>query len=514
MGNKYAIEAKGIVKQFPGVLAVDQVNFGAHNGCVHAVVGENGAGKTTLMKILYGLEQPDQGNIYIHGNKANFTNARDAINAGIGMVHQHFMLIPSYTVTENIILGQEVTKNGFLDFKSARARVKEISNKYGLQVDPDAKIRNLPVGIRQRIEILKLLYRGLDILIFDEPTAVLTPQEVESLFKTMRSLVKDGKTIILITHKLREVLAVSDYVSVLRRGRLVGSSKTKDVTIDQLANMMVGREMQKKIPKKPIKSDNLVLSLRNVNALSNQNLEIVKDISINVNAGEIVTLAGVEGNGQTEIAEIVSGMRTVTSGEIWLENKNITGLSVRQRRDLGIGFIPEDRMDVGLCLEGTLEENFIIGKYHRQPYSKNRLLNFHEIKAHSLSLVKDYDIRVPSITSKAQTLSGGNLQKVVVAREFSNGCKAYIIAQPTRGVDIGSQEFIHKQIIKMREQGAAILLVSTDLDEVFMVSDRILVLYQGEITGEFLPSQTNREEIGLYMTGIKRMELSPGGRVS
>lgn len=508
------IEAKGIVKQFPGVLAVDHVNFTAFRGCVHAVVGENGAGKTTLMKILYGLDKPDQGTISIRGNTVALDSARDAISHGIGMVHQHFMLIPSYTVTENIILGQEITKHGFLDLKTARKRVKEISDKYGLKVDPDAKIKNLPVGIRQRVEILKLLYRGLDILIFDEPTAVLTPQEVESLFITMRALVDDGKTIILITHKLREVLAISDYVSVLRRGRLVGSQPTKDVTLQELAEMMVGRKMLNEIPKKPVRASKQVFRLCNVSAKNNQGLEVLKNVSLEINAGEIVTIAGVEGNGQTELAEVISGLRPIIAGEIQLENKNIADLSVRTRRDLGVGFVPEDRMEVGLCLEGSLEENFIIGKYHRKPYSHRKLLNFNEIRNYSLSLVKDYDIRIPSIRAQAKTLSGGNLQKIVVSREFSGGCKFYVVAQPTRGVDIGSQEFIHKQIVKIREQGAAILLISTDLDEVFLISDRILVLYQGELTGEFLPSETSREELGLYMTGIKRMELSSGGRVS
>lgn len=511
MQRERVIECKGIVKQFPGVLAVNGVDFTAYRGCVHAVVGENGAGKTTLMKILYGLEKEDQGIIDIRGKTVNINSASDAIKYGIGMVHQHFMLIPSYTVTENIILGQEVLKRGLLDLKTARSRVQELSDKYGLKVDPDAKIRDIPVGIRQRVEILKLLYRGLDILIFDEPTAVLTPQEVTSLFAIIKALVNDGKTVILITHKLREVMEISDYVTVLRRGKLVGNRETNDVSIEELAEMMVGRKMLTKIPKPQTSTNRKILHVKKLNVKSRGGLSAVKDVSIVVNSGEIVTVAGIEGNGQTELAEAIFGLRPIVSGDIELGEKSIVDMMIRERRDEGIGFVPEDRMEMGLSLDALLDENFIIGKYHRKPYSERGLLNFTEIRKHSVSLVDSYDIRIPAITARASTLSGGNLQKIVVSREFSSRAKFYVVAQPTRGLDVGSQEFIYQQIIGTLAEGAGVLLFSTDLDEVFLLSDRIVVLYQGEITGEFSPQEVTREELGLYMTGIKRTEPSEGG---
>lgn len=502
------VEMEGITKQFPGVLANDHVDFAAFRGRVHALVGENGAGKTTLMSILYGLTRPDEGTIRVRGRAVSFSSARDAIACGIGMVHQHFMLVPSYTVAENIILGQEPRRRRlFLDMKTARERVRELSDRYGLAVDPDARIRDLSVGTRQRVEILKLLYRGLDILILDEPTAVLTPQETQGLFATVRALAEDGRTIIFITHKLPEVLAVSDHVTVLRRGRVVGNVRTADVTMKDLATMMVGREISLTVDRTPAAPRGEVLALRGVTAHDNRGVSALKDVSLEVRAGEIVTIAGVEGNGQTELAEVIAGLRPLASGQILIDGHDASRLPPRKRRELGLGFIPEDRMKTGLALEASVEENFIIGRHHSEPFSRRGRLNFRRIREYALELIRDYDVRTPGAQVPAKTLSGGNLQKAVVAREFSRGAKLYVVAQPTRGVDIGSLEFIHRRIVEIRERGAGILLISTDLDEVFSLSDRILVMYGGEITGEFRPDATSREEIGLYMTGTKRMNM-------
>lgn len=513
MNPECVIEMKGITKQFPGVLANDRVDFAACRGRIHALVGENGAGKTTLMSILYGLTRPDKGTIRIGGRPVSFGSAKDAINCGIGMVHQHFMLVPSYTVAENIILGQEPTRHRvFVDLKTARMQVEQISERYGLAVDPDARVRDLSVGVRQRVEILKLLYRGLDILILDEPTAVLTPQEAESLFMTVRALAADGKTIIFITHKLPEVLAVSDEVTVLRRGKVVGNVRTADVTMNDLATMMVGREISLTIEKTAADPRREVLELRGVTALDNRGIEALKDVSLRVRAGEITTIAGVEGNGQTELAEVIAGLRPLASGQVLMEGRDVSRLSPKKRREFGLGFIPEDRIKTGLALEATVEENLIMGRHYNEPFSHRGRLNFHYIRDYAVKLIRDYDIRTPGAQVRAKTLSGGNLQKTVVAREFSRSAMFYVVTQPTRGLDIGSLEFIHRRIVHMRDQGAGILLISTDLDEVFSISDRILVLYGGELTGEFTPDATSREEIGLYMTGTKRMNMKPSGK--
>lgn len=506
--RRIAIEMENISKQFPGVVANDRVDFTAFRGCIHAIVGENGAGKTTLMNILNGLVRADSGSIRVNGNPVSFGGAKDAIAHGIGMIHQHFMLVPSYTVAENIILGEEPRRRMFVDMKAARAKVEEISTRYGLAVDPDARIGDLPIGVRQRAEILKQLYRGLDILVFDEPTAVLTPQETSALLATMRTLAEDGRTIVFITHKLPEVLEASDYVTVLRRGRVAANEQTKNVTADNLARLMVGRDLPPGLPKTPAKPKEIVLRLKDVVALDNRGLPALKGVSLRVRSGEIVTIAGVQGNGQTELAEVVSGLRSVVSGEVHMCGKEITGLSSRQRRELGLCTVPEDRIKTGLAIEATTEENLIMGKHYKEPLSRWGRFDFRAVKAHVSELVHDYDIRVPDGSALAQTLSGGNLQKTVVAREFSQSARVYVVSQPTRGVDIGSTEFIHRRILQVRDEGAGVLLVSTDLDEVFALSDRILVVYDGDITGAFRPGEANRKDIGAYMMGTRRMAVS------
>lgn len=511
--TKKLIQVKNISKQFPGVLANDKVSLDIEKGEIHAIVGENGAGKSTLMNIIYGLYEPTEGEIFFEGEPVEINSPLDAINLGIGMVHQHFMLLPSFTVAENIVLGTEPRKNRiFMDFKEAVSRTEELSKTYGLKVDPYRKVESLSVGIQQRIEILKVLYKGADILILDEPTAVLTPQEAEDLFNVIRKLVKDlGKTIIIITHKLQEVLAISDRVSVMRHGKMIGTLETKDADEQILAEMMVGREVlfeklhKEKIPKEK------VLSVKGIKARDNRDLIALDQVSFSLNAGEILGIAGVEGNGQSELVEVLTGLRKMEEGTFTVKGIEVFNKSPREIRDLGIAHVPEDRLATGLSSKATIWENMLMGIQHTEPYAiKGIHMNKKKIMERSDRLIEEFDIRTPTGDLPAGNLSGGNMQKMVIAREFSFNTPILIIAQPTRGVDVGAIEFIHSQIIEKRNKGAAILLVSADLDEIFRLSDRIITLYEGKITGEFLNGEISKKDIGLYMTG-KHMDLAGRG---
>ena len=497
-----ALEVRNITKRFPGVLANDQISFTLMPGEIHALLGENGAGKTTLMNIIYGLYQPDEGQILINGSPVTIHNPNDAIARGIGMVHQHFMLVPPLTVTENIILGTELTRAGFLDRRTARERILDLSRRYGLVVEPDAYVEDISVGHQQRVEIVKALYRGADILILDEPTAVLTPQEAEDLFQVMRSLVAQGKSIIFITHKLKEVLAVADRISVLRQGRLVGTVQPETATEESLAAMMVGREVLLRVEKEEAKPGPVVLNVEGLVVKDDRGLVAVDGISFEVRAGEIVGVAGVQGNGQTELVEALTGLRPVESGRVTILDRDTTRASPRAIHLLGVAHIPEDRQADGLVESYSVADNLILNTYFRPPFARGIVRNEQEIAKYAEAAVEKYDVRTPSIYARAGTLSGGNQQKMIVAREFSQEVKLLIASQPTRGIDVGSIEFIHNQIVAMRDAGAAVLVVSAELDEILALSDRIAVMYRGRII-EMLPAATaTREQLGLLMAGV------------
>jgi len=448
--SEFALEMKKITKRFPLVLANDKVNFSVYKGEIHALVGENGAGKTTLMSILYGLYQANKGQIFINGNEVNISNPRVAIDLGIGMVHQHFMLIPPLTIAENVILGMEPKKNSiFIDIEKAVKEVEELSEKFGFKVDPRAKIENISVGIEQRVEIIKVLYRGAEILVMDEPTAVLTPQEVDELFKILVSLRNQGKTIIFITHKLNEVKAISDRVTVMRHGRVVGVKKTKDTNQEEIANLMVGRKVILRIDKKPQPTGKVVLQVEKLDALNNKSLPALKNISFQIKEGEILGIAGVEGNGQTELVEVITGLRPATGGEITLYNKDITNYSPRNIKEEKIAHIPEDRRQRGIISNYTIAENLILGNHYHPPFNNGLSLNFNKINNHANKLIKDFDIRPTDKDNLLKSLSGGNQQKVIVAREFYGEPKLLIAAQPTRGLDVGSIEFVHQQLLSV-----------------------------------------------------------------
>jgi len=499
------VEMRHITKRFPRVVANDDVNFRVHSGEIHALVGENGAGKSTLMKILYGLYQKDGGQILIKGKDIDLSSPRVAIEQGIGMVHQHFMLIPPFTVAENVILGREPKRGKiFNDRKKATQDIRGLSKKYGLIIDPEAKIQDLSVGLQQRVEIIKVLYRGAKILILDEPTAVLTPQEIEELFTIMHSLKKEGKTIIFITHKLKEVREISDWVTVMRDGRVVGVVKTAETTEEELARFMVGREVLLKVEKGPSQIGEVVLRAKDLEALSDRGLPALKGVSFEIKAGEILGIAGVEGNGQTELVEVLTGLRKVKKGRIVLGGKEVTNASPRMIFESKVAHIPEDRHKRGLILEYSVEDNLILGHHYKPPVRKRLLrLNFKRISENARNLIKRFDIRPANKELLVSSLSGGNQQKVIVARELSRHPWLLIASQPTRGVDIGAIEFIHKKILEERERGKAVLLVSAELSEVMSLSDRILVMYEGRIVGEVDPKKTKEEEIGLMMTGAK-----------
>ena len=506
-----AIEMRSITKQFPGVLANDCVNLVVKRGSIHAIIGENGAGKSTLMNILYGLKQPDKGDILVNGELAVIHNPRQAMRQGIGMVHQHFMLVPSFSIAENVVLGFEPQKGVSFNRKQAIAVTRELSEQYGLEVDAAMKVEDTSVGIQQRVEIIKTLYRGAEILILDEPTAILTPQEVEDLFKTIRSLTDSGKTIIFISHKLQEVLEIADTITVMRRGKVVGELPAKEASEKQLASLMVGRDVLFEVEKQDSTIGEPLLELENLQVLDKRALLAVKGVSLTLRRGEVLGIAGVEGNGQSELVEAISGLRPVLGGDIHLKGVPLQECSVLERRRQGMAHVPEDRMTSGLNLKGSVAENLIAGKQGQSPYQGPLLMrNDAQIRAYAEKLTAQFDIRTPGTDVEVSNLSGGNMQKIVVAREFSFDAPCLIVSQPTRGIDVGAIEAIHQEILDQCRAGAGVLLVSAELDEIYKLSDRILVIYEGKIMGEFDPQQVTKEEIGLYMTGAKRARCKLG----
>jgi simple sugar transport system ATP-binding protein len=498
------LELRGITKRFPGVLANDHIDLTLEKGEIHALLGENGAGKTTLMNILYGLYQPDEGDIFINGDQVDVHSPTDAIQAGVGMVHQHFMLIPVFTVTENVMLGDESVRTaGVLDRKSAAARIHEISESYGLAVNPDDKVADLPVGVQQRVEIIKLLYREADILILDEPTAVLTPQEANELFKIMRSLTERGKSIIFITHKLREVLDVADRISVIRRGKMVGTTTPKQANQSKLASMMVGRDVVLTVDKAPAKAGDVVLDVQGLRVADDRDQVTVDGASFQVRAGEILGVAGVQGNGQTELVEALTGLRTALEGAAHLLGQDIAHADPRTITELGSAHIPEDRQRDGLVLSYPVADNLVLNTYYGEPYSRGVVMQYDKILEVAEKRIADFDIRTPDAETPAGSLSGGNQQKVIVARELSRPVKLVIASQPTRGLDVGSIEYIHKRLIESRDSGVAVLLVSSELDEIMQLSDRIAVMYRGQIIDIVDAKDASKERIGLLMAGVR-----------
>ncbi len=501
-----ALELKEITKQFPRVLANDHISFSVNKGEIFSIVGENGAGKSTLMKIVYGLYTPTSGEIYVFGKKVEMKSPQDAIKLKIGMVHQEFMLIPRFTVTENIVLGDEPRKGPIFDYKKAVNEIKELSKKYGLKVDPTEKVANLPVGIQQRVEILKILRRGAEILIFDEPTAVLTPEETEDLFKTLMALKKSGKTILFISHKLKEVMAISDRIAVLRRGKLQGIVKKEETSEEELAKMMVGRNVVLEIPKVPAKPGSVILSVRDLTVKNHRGIVGLKGVSFDVREGEIVAIAGVEGNGQAELVNALIGFTRPLKGKVILNGKEMRMITPYDIRSKGMAYIPEDRKRRGLVLPFRVKDNIIMGQHTLYPFSKNGVMNDTEIDKFATKQLDEFDIRPRNIYIKAGNLSGGNQQKVIVARELSMKHNFLLASQPTRGLDIGAMEFVYNHLLEEKKKGVAILLISLELSEVLGLADRILVLYEGEIVGETTPEETNEQELGLMMLGLKRKE--------
>ena len=500
------VEMRNIVKIYPnGVVANDGVNFSIEKGEIHALVGENGAGKTTLMKILYGLEQPTGGEILLNGQPVEFKSPLEAIASGIGMVHQNFMQIPSFTVAENIVLGEEPIRNSFIDKAKAIQFTADLSKQYGLRVEPESTIETINVGMRQRVEILKILFRGAEILILDEPTAVLTPQETQDLFKAVRSLVEQGKTLVFITHKLREVKEISDRVTVMRNGKIMGTVPTSEATRESLARMMVGRDVFLEVHKAPQNRGGKVLEIKNLSYVTETGRTMLRNVSFNVYAGEVLGIAGVEGNGQTELVEVLSGLRPAATGQAEVHGEVITSKTPREVRMAGVAHIPEDRLTNGLALSASIDENLIIDRYFHPPYRKGMFIDQKCVYDNGMSLIDEFSIRTPNGRLPVSSLSGGNMQKVIVAREFSSNPKVLIAAQPTRGIDVGATEFIRDQLVLKRTDGAAVLLISADLAEVMSLSDRIIAMYEGEVTGVF-PDAANvsEEELGLFMLGIKR----------
>ena len=503
------LELRGITKRFPGVVANDDVNLTVRGGEVLALVGENGAGKSTLMNVLYGLYRADEGEIVIDGVVQHFTSPRDAIAAGIGMVHQHFMLVPVFTVAENVVMGVEPTVGGIkLDMKSAREQVRRISEQYGMHLDPDAIIEEMPVGLQQRVEIIKVLFRHAKIVVFDEPTAVLTPQEIDDFFGIVESLKADGKGIVFITHKLREAIKVADRIEVLRRGRTVGSADPHTVADTELAEMMVGRPVDLVVRKGTHEPGADVLTIRELTVRESGGRPLVDSVSFTVRAGEIVGVAGVQGNGQTELVEALCGLRRVDAGTIELraadgDTIDLTDATPRDVHRHGVGHIPEDRQREGIVKDFSITENLALTGYYAAPLSHGIVMDWERAAAEATRLVNDFDIRTPSITTGTGTLSGGNQQKVIVARELSRPLALAILCQPTRGVDVGSIEYIHERIVALRDAGVAVLVVSTELDEVMALADRVLVMYRGRIVADLLRASTTHNEVGLYMAGAK-----------
>jgi simple sugar transport system ATP-binding protein len=496
------LEVRGLTKRFPGVLANDHIDLQLRKGTVLGLLGENGAGKSTLMNLIYGLYQPDEGEIYVNGKPVKIHDPNDAIRLGVGMVHQHFQLVPVLTVTENIMLGDEMVRGPFLDRRAARKRILEISEQYGLEVDPDAKVEDLPVGVQQRVEIIKALYRKADILILDEPTAVLTPQETEGLFRIMRTLLDRGVSIIFISHKLKEVLEICVEIVVLRNGRVAGHADPGRATEESLAEMMVGREVLLEVAKDKAQPHDPVLVIRDLVVHDDRDLEAVKGVSLEVRAGEIVGVAGVQGNGQTELIEAITGLRTVTAGHITINGRDVTHASPRRVIEAGVAHVPEDRQKNGLVSSFPVKDNLVLQTYYVGPYSRGIIADDREVEATARELVKKFDVRTPGVLTRVGALSGGNQQKVIIARELSRDSRLLIAAQPTRGLDVGSIEFIHKQIVMMRDRGAGVLLVSAELDEILSLSDRVVVMFAGRIM-DTLPIETaTRNLCGLLMAGV------------
>ncbi|MCL4832332.1 MAG: ABC transporter ATP-binding protein [Caldilineaceae bacterium] len=493
---------RGIVKRFPGVLACDSVDFDIQRGEVHALLGENGAGKSTLMKILYGLYSPDEGQVLLNGEPVSVRTPTDAIALGIGMIHQHFMLVDTLTVTENVALGLPSSRGALLDLEKVAARIRELSATYRLNVNPDAPVWTLAVGERQRVEIIKALYRGAALLILDEPTAVLTPQEVDDLFRILRRMTQDGHSLIFISHKLHEVLDISDRVTVLREGRRIGTVPAREMSRADLARMMVGRDVLLERNRKRVIIGPVRLSLENISALGVTGHESLRDVSLHIHGGEILGLAGVSGNGQREMAEVIAGLRAVTAGRVEMDGTDLTGQGAGERTLAGLAYIPEERMHDGVIREFSVAENLLLQEHTRPPFARGIFLDFKRIASHSRELVEKFRVKTPSIETPTKSLSGGNIQKLILARELARSPKVLVAAQPTRGVDIGATEYIHQRLLDQRENGTATLLISEDLDEVLALSDRIAVMYEGRVMDVVDREETSAEELGLLMAGV------------
>ena len=511
MEQQYAIEMLNITKKFPGIIANDNITLQLKKGEIHALLGENGAGKSTLMSVLFGLYQPEEGIIKKDGVEVHIKDPNDANRLGIGMVHQHFKLVECFTVLDNIILGVEPNKAGFLQKAEAREKVIALSEKYGLHVDPDALIENITVGMQQRTEILKMLYRENEILIFDEPTAVLTPQEIDELMVIMKNLAAEGKSILFISHKLAEIMAVADRCTVLRRGKYIGTVETRDTTAEELSAMMVGRNVNFHVEKKPSQPGDVILDVKNMTVASKGHKKnAVNNVSFKVRRGEIVCIAGIDGNGQTELVYGLTGLEPLSGGTIELCGNDITKAPIRRRSTGGMSHIPEDRHKHGLVLDYTLEDNMVLQRYFEPEFTKMGFLRRKNIRAYAEKLIDQYDVRSgQGPVTMARAMSGGNQQKAIIAREIDKDPELLVAVQPTRGLDVGAIEYIHKQLVAQRDAGKAVLLVSLELDEVMDVPDRILVMYEGEIVGQLDPKKTTQEELGLYMAGAKRDEVNP-----
>ena len=504
---EYVIEMLHITKEFPGIRANDDITLQLRRGEIHALLGENGAGKSTLMSVLFGLYQPEQGIIKKDGREVQIRDPNDATALHIGMVHQHFQLVDVFTVLDNIILGAEDTRLGFLQKKKARAKVEELSNRYGLKVDLDAKVEDITVGMQQRTEILKMLYRENEILIFDEPTAVLTPQEIDELMQIMKNLVKEGKSILFISHKLNEIMTVADRVSVLRKGKYIGTVNVKDTNKQELSNMMVGRPVQLEVVKGPAQPGETVLEVRDMSVYSHAHKkDAVHQVSFDVRAGEILCIAGIDGNGQTELIHGLTGLEKISGGSVRLCGRDITHAPIRSRSE-NMSHIPEDRHKHGLILDFTLEENMVLQRFREPQFEKGGFIRFDAVRDYAQRLIRQYDVRSgQGPVTKVRSMSGGNQQKAIIARELDREKPLVVAVQPTRGLDVGAIEYIHSQLVRQRDEGKAVLLVSLELDEVMSLSDRILVLYEGEIVGEFDPKKISVQELGLYMAGAKRQQ--------
>ncbi len=496
-----------IRKEFGTFVANDNITLQLRKGEIHALLGENGAGKSTLMNVLFGLYQPEGGEIRVRGEKVNIENPNIANDLGIGMVHQHFMLVEKFTVTENIILGSEPKSGLTVDRATARKKVMDISEQYGLRIDPDAKIEDISVGMQQRVEILKTLYRGAEILIFDEPTAVLTPQEIQELIQIMKRLIEEGKSIILITHKLKEIMQVADRCTVIRRGRYIGTVDIDEtVNEDRLAEMMVGREVNFDAEYSKADPQQVVLDVQKLVVKDSRGLEAVDGLDLQIRSGEILGIAGIDGNGQTELIEAISGLKKPESGKVLLNGKDVTGFTPRKVTESGVGHIPQDRHKHGLVLDYSIRDNMVLQTYYKEPFSKRGLMNYKAVAEKAKALIEKFDVRTPSVDVPARALSGGNQQKAIIAREVDRSPDLLIAAQPTRGLDVGAIEFIHEQLIKEREKGRAVLLISFELEEILHVADRVAVLYEGKIVGIRDPKETTEQELGFLMAGGKRGE--------